>query len=86
MLFIEQDSDKAKNIVREIVCLNDNFCVSRWLDTENVRCVVNYKDESKTVPMCVALIHNVVIDPLKIARTSISVCYIYTLDEYRTCI
>jgi len=82
MLIIENDS-KAKQLVTSFTELCDDPFTQGWLkETYPVFCVVKY-NETKTNPICVALLHKIDFDPLHIFDNPVLLDYIYTMTEHR---
>lgn len=82
MLIIENGS-KAKQLVTSFIELRDDPFTQLWLNhSYPVFCVVTY-NETKTNPICVALLHKIDFDPLHIFDNPVLLDYIYTMTEYR---
>uniref|UniRef100_A0A6C0HT70 Uncharacterized protein n=1 Tax=viral metagenome TaxID=1070528 RepID=A0A6C0HT70_9ZZZZ len=82
MLIIE-NGIKAKQLVTSFTELYDDSFTQRWLkETYPVFCVVKY-DETKTNPICVALLHKIDFDSLHIFDNPVLLDYIYTMTEHR---
>ena len=82
MLIIE-NGNKAKQRVKSFVELRDDPFAKGWLqETYPVFCVIKY-DETKTIPICIALLHKIDFDPKRIFANPVWLDYIYTMTEYR---
>lgn len=82
-MLVTQSGNLAKQTIREVSELRDNPFTQLWLnETYPVFCVIRY-DTTNTYPLCLALLHKVDFDPLRIFEKPLLLDYIYTPKKYR---
>lgn len=75
---------QAKEFIKNIQELKNNKFVRVWLEEPNsVYSIITY-DETKTIPICIALLHKIQFDPLyPFDKPPLLLDYIYTMEKYR---
>ena len=82
-MLVIKNGIEAKEFISSLSVFCDDKWTNLWLkETNPVFCVVKY-DSTKTIPICMALLHKMDFDPYKIHENPKLLDYIYTRPEDR---
>lgn len=83
MLVVKHDNE-AKEFVMTVSELHNNIYAKLWLNKSSpVFCVIMYDIPTNTIPVCIALLHKIDVDPQKIFISPVLLDYIFTVREHR---